>query len=650
MRISASTGRRSAATVLAAFPFALCLGVADIGNAAAATLYEQRQLYRQAVDHVRTGRITAARKIQEQLDGYPLQPYITYHELRLRLSRLTPDQVNRFRHAHPDIPGAHRIYRQWLVKLAAGRQWQAFLDNYEPASPGEPLATELRCLYLRALYNTGQRELALNGVAPVWTAGQSQPKACDPIFQVWQSSGLDQETAWRRLRLAIEANERQLARYLQRFFTGDHKPWAQSYYNVHVNPASVRRTSRFRTDTPLSREVIAHGLRRLAPRDAEAARDAWASYRTTHRFSEAARRALTARIDVELARTGLLDDARTSDIVASTAADFAEAYLHRRNWALLSAWIERLPDTQRFEEKWQYWLARALTNTHEANDRARLAYQALAGKRSYYGFLAADRIGQAPQLNFKHRPDAGGFDKVRQLPAIARATELFAVGDEVNAQREWMAMLPRLTPEEQSMAAYLAKDLGRLILAIRTANETGQRNHLDVRFPIDHTPTFQQTSHATGIPLAMLVAFARQESIFNRFATSTADARGVMQMLHSTARHAARRAGMPTPSVTDLYDPTVNIPLGGNHIAFLLRRYDQSLPLAAAAYNAGETRVAKWLRDAEGWPMDVWIETIPFKETRNYVKNVLSFNQVYSQMLGQPQPMLRAHEAFVPPR
>ena len=647
MPLHRSTGRRSAAAMLAA----LCVSIADTGSAVAATRYEQRQMYRQAVDHIRAGRTTAARRIQEQLDGYPLQPYITYHQLRLRLSRLTPGQVNGFRHAHPDIPGAHRIYRQWLVRLAANRQWQTFLDNYEPAAPGELRATELRCHYLRALYNTGQKELALNGVAPVWTVGESQPKACDSMFQVWQNTRLDQESAWRRLRLAIGANERLLARYLQRFFSGDYRPWAQSYYNVHVNPASISRTSRFRTDTPLSREVIAHGLRRLAPRDAEASRDAWASYRSTHRFSEAARRALSASIDIELARIGLLDNAPKADIVASTAAGFAEAYLERRNWSLLSAWIERLPDSQRFEEKWQYWLARALTKTHESSERARLAYQALAGKRSYYGFLAAGRIGQTPQLNARQRAgDATEFDNVRQLPAIARATELFAVGDEVNAQREWMAMLPRLTPREQSAAAYLAKDLGQLVLAIRTANETGQRNHLDVRFPIDHTPTFLKTSHATGIPMSVLVAFARQESIFDRFARSSADARGVMQMLQSTARFAARRAGMPPPSAADLHDPTVNIPLGGHHIAWLLERYDQVLPVAAAAYNAGETRVDKWLKDSEGWPMDVWIESIPYTETRNYVKNVVAFNQVYSLVLGQPLPMLRAHENIVRPR
>ena len=630
---------------------ALCIPPAGTGNTSEATLYEQRQQYRLAVDHARAGRITAARKIQEQLAGYPLAPYITYHHLRMRLSRLTPEQVNQFRQQHPDIPGAHRIHRQWLAKLAVNRQWRTFLEHYEPSAPEDPLATELRCHYLRALYNTGERERALDGVAAVWTVGKSQPKVCDPIFQTWQSARLEQDIAWQRLRLAIDANQRQLARYLQRFFTGNYKPWAQSYYNVHVNPASIAKISRFKTDTALSREVIAHGLRRLAPRDPPAARDAWASYQASHQFSDAERRTLTAHIEVELARSGMLDKAPGADFLPETAADFASAYLQRRNWPLLSAWIEKLPEQQRFEDRWQYWLARALTMTHESSERARLAFQAMAGKRTYYGFLAANHIGRAPQLNAApNTGNASNFEKLRQLPGIARAAELFAVGDDVNARREWLAMLPRLTPDEQGIAAYLAKDMGQPMLAIRTANDTEQRDHLEVRFPIDHAPIFRRTSHVTDIPLSVLLAFARQESLFDRFARSSADARGVMQMLHSTARLAARRGGLPSPSLAQLFDPSINIPLGGYHIAWLLRRYHQALPLAAAAYNAGEGRADRWMKGAQGWPMDAWIESIPFRETRNYVKNVLAFNQVYSQLLGQPLPILGSHEMVVPAR
>ena len=629
----------------------LCGLLMDTGSVCAATLYEQRQQYRAAVDHLHAGQSTAARKIQEQLTGYPLAPYITYHRLRLRLSRLSPEEVKQFRHDHPDIPGAHRIYRQWLARLAANRQWRTFLAHYEPVAEDEPLATELRCQRMRALYNTGEKEEALEGIARLWTVGKSQPKVCDPMFQVWQSARLDQDRAWQRLQLAIAANQRLLARYLQRFFSGNYKPWAQSYYNVHVNPAAIARTSRFRTDTAVSREVIAHGLRRLATHDAGAARDAWAKYRGSHSFSADEQRLLGAHIEVELARDGLLEKAPPADAVPVGAAGFADAYLKQRNWPLLLAWIEKLPDEQRFEEKWQYWLARALAITHESSERARLAYQALAGKRNYYGFLAASQIGQEPQLNAAHRlDDAAAIEQVRQLPGIARATELFAVGDDVNARREWLAMLPRLTPREQGIAANLARDMGQLVLAIRTANDTDQRDHLEARFPIDHAVIFRQASHATGIPVSVLAAFARQESFFERRARSTANARGVMQMLHSTARYAARRAGLPSPSVEDLYDPTINIPLGSHHIASLLKRYDQVLPLVAAAYNAGEGRADRWMKGAAGQPMDAWIESIPFKETRNYVKNVLSFNLVYSRLLGKPLPVLRAHETVVPTR
>ncbi len=629
----------------------LGLGAAGIAAADGLTLYEQRELYRQAVDHVRAGQITAARKIQEQLADYPLAPYITYHRLRLRLGNLTAEQVNRFRGEHPDIPGAHRIYHQWLARLAASRQWRTFLKHYEPVASDESIATELRCHHLRALYNTGQKKRALDGVAKVWTVGKSQPKACDPMFQVWQSARLDEDTAWHRLRLAIEANQRPLARYLQRFLNGNHRHWGQLYYSVHVTPSSITRTSRFRTDSALSREVIGHGLRRLAARDAAAARDAWKSYRKSHQFTDAERHAISASIDVELAGEGLLERAPHADIPPQYATGFANAYIRTRNWPLVSAWIERIPEAERFENKWQYWLARALDRSHESSERARLVFQALAAKRHYYGFLAAAQIDQEWQLNGKSRnTDADEVEKVRQIPGIARAMELFAVGEDTNANREWMAMLPRLTPDEQGIIVYLAHDMGKTMLAVRTASESGQLDYLEVRFPIKHADSFRWATHITGVPLSVLVSFARQESIFEPRAHSTAGARGVMQMLPSTARYAARRAGMRPPSANDLYEPTINIPLGSQHIAWLLRRYDRVLPFVAAAYNAGETRADRWIGELPGAPMDVWIEMIPFKETRNYVKSVLSFNQVYSRMLGQPVPMLREHETQVPPQ
>ena len=621
--------------------------------APAASLYEQRRLYLKAVDHLRAGRIASASQIKEQLAGYPLQPYLDYHRLRMRIARLTPEQVNGFRQKHPDLPGAQRIYLQWLASLGASHQWRTLLEHYEPGSPTQPMRADLQCYRLRALHHSGQREQALDGVAPLWVVGNSQPKACDPIFQIWQSARLTPELAWQRLRLAIKANERTLARYLQRFFSGAHRAWAQSYYNVHLDPAAIARTSRFKTDAALSREVIAHGLQRLALRDPEAAREAWAKYQRSHSFGAAQRRTLTQRIEVALAQAGLLERAAAElpETPADIALGFAQAYLKGRNWELLSGWIERLPEEQRLQDRWQYWLARALAETRSSSERAALALRSLAKKRTYYGFLAANRLGLEAQLNAARNDHGEALAaRVRALPGIARALELFAVGDAVNARREWQAILPRMTREEQEAAAYLAQRIGQSRLAIRTANQFGLNDHLSLRFPLEHESAFRQASHLTGLPLPLLAAFARQESLFDPLARSPANARGVMQMLHGTARLAARRAALPAPSLEDLYDPAVNIRLGSHHIAWLLLRYEGALPFAAAAYNAGESRADRWIKDAPGWPMDVWIEAIPFRETRNYVKNVLAFKQVYGQLLGEPLPLLHAHEAEVPTR
>ena len=413
-----------------------------------ARLHEQREAYSKAVDLVYAGHVSAALKIQKDLADYVLAPYITYHRNRLRLSRLTPAEVNRFRHDYPDLPGAQRIYRQWLQSLASRGQWRTFLEHYEPTD-----SADMQCLRLRGLYITGQRQAALDGVEALWTVGKSQPKACDPIFQIWQRERLSDAVAWRRQTLALDANQRLLARYLVRFFSSGVKVWAQAHYDMHVNPAHIERTSRYRTDNEWSRGAIAHGLKRLAGRDAEAARDAWAKYQASHGFSEAERRPIDEAVDAALAEAGLLDRPPTAEDSAETAARFALAYLKQQNWPLLQAWIERMPEAERFSDKWQYWLARAVDASHEDSERARLAYRSLAEKRSYYGFLAAQRAGLAVQMNDASRT-IGETEMQRTLaiPAVGRTIELFAVGDEVNARRELLGVIPRLSLEERRAA------------------------------------------------------------------------------------------------------------------------------------------------------------------------------------------------------
>ena len=611
----------------------------------AASRYEQRADYRRALDHLTAGRMQAFRSLRSGLEEYALLPYLDYYELRSRLSSASAKEVLGFRAEHADLPVADIVYYRWLKRLGSQRHWRTFLDNYQPST--DP---ELRCYHLRALYGTGKRKQALDRVADLWLSATSRPKACDPLFETWiHHDRLTESMVWQRLSLALAANSTTLARYLQRYFvTPTVKAWAQSYYNVHVSPATISQTSRFSADNRYSREVIRHGLERLAARDPEAAGRAWLIYQDSHDFDpEDAHRVETAVL-LGHARVGHfpghdLDPARLP------AEAFAKAALAHENWSELKYWIEHLPADMRGQRVWQYWLARALDATTLVSDRARLTFASLAKERDYYGFLAAERTGKPVMLNHQPLPAGPGeIDRLRRLPGAVRAAELLAVGDDVNARREWYRLLPTLDPREKAAAAALAFEMGWTSQGIRTAGDSALRDALDLRFPVAYRNDFLRVSHITAVPASFLLGIARQESLFDPRARSTASARGLMQLMHPTAERVARRVGLSEPGKSDLYDPALNIELGGHHLASLLARYQQRRPLAAAAYNAGERRVDRWIREASGRWMDVWIESIPLQETRNYVKNVLAFTRVYGVRTGQPGLMLEAHEMRLP--
>lgn len=611
----------------------------------AISLYEQRAVYKKALDHLTAGRMDAFGKARETLKDYPLYPYLAYYELQSQLSSADAETVMAFRSRYADLPVADIVYYRWLKRLGQQRRWRTFLNHYEPSSD-----VELKCYHLRALIGTGSEKAALKQVGDLWLVANSQPKACDPLFETWIDRGyLTESMVWQRLGLALDANSRTLARYLQRFFESPNvKPWAQSYYNVHVSPGVLSQTSRFSTDTRYSREVIAHGLTRLATRDPQAAAKAWLSYQDSHDFSTAASAEIESALLIGNARAGSFP-AHEPLVEGMPLEDLTLAALKQQNWAELGYWIEHLSEQTRSHRRWQYWLARSLNETTIASERARLTYAALAEERDYYGFLAAEQLGQPIRLNDHPVPaSASEVNQLKNVPGVRRATELFAVGDRINARREWNRLLPGLSERQKALAAKLATQIGWTSQAIRTANAAALRNALDLRFPEPYTDDFHRVSHVTTVPDDFLLAVARQESLFDPRARSAANARGLMQLIHPTAERVARRVGISEPSSADLYDPALNIELAGHHLASLLVRYDGRRPLAAAAYNAGERRVDRWIRDASGQWMDVWIESIPFRETRNYVKNVMAFTQVYGQRRGSPRPMLEAHETRLP--
>jgi soluble lytic murein transglycosylase len=618
--------------------------------AAAADAPQLRQLYIGALTSLDNGQIDAFDAAKAQLIDYPLYPYLDFQDHRRRLHQLTPTEVTAFRERWKDTPLAARLYDEWMDDLAHRGAWDLFLQNYEPTSNAER-----QCDYLRALDRSGDHDAAMAQVEPLWMVGTPQPKTCDALFAVWIERGLvTNRLVWDRLSLALQARSWDLARYLAGLLSPEMHKQGDLYYRVGRDPPLTRETDRFATNDAATRDIVKLGLRRLAGSEPDVAVAAWSTYRKTLSFDADDARIIAQDLTIGLARHGVVDP--DADLTPSPDGRQLLVYealilasMTNKDWPAVATLIQRLDDTERAKLRWQYWLGRAQRSIAGAPGDVPATtnpWDAIATERQYYGYLAAQSLGKPLALNDQpSRPDPDVLGAVQERPAMLRLGELYAIGDRANARREWAMLLPNLDAAERAGAAYVIADLGWIDLSIMAANASDTlHDDLSLRFPSPFTQLFIKESRATAVPISFLYGIARQESAFAPAARSPAGALGVMQLMPATAAATARNAGEPLPISAALFDPGVNIHIASRHLAELLERYDGNRVLAAAAYNAGAHRVDRWLRDRPARPADVWIETIPFAETRDYVKNVMAFSYIYGQRLGHPTKFLDADE------
>lgn len=620
-------------------------------NVASASGQPDRATYQQALEFVRKGQFSRSKTLQQQLGDYPLAPYVEYHRLNNSIRQTSPSEIDGFRQRHGELPATKLLYSRWLIDQGKRRNWQTLVERrYETANP------ELACYFVRAQYGIGEKTQALDATTGLWSTPKSQPKACDPLFSVWRGTErFSQDIIWQRFRGAMEANERVLARYLQRYLTGSRRSTAKAFYELRSQPQRVTWRGAFAADTAENRAAISYGIQRLTTRNAESAAAAWSAFSKSHTFSDAQRQVFEGYVTVGLAQANQFPDQEQREKVRSEFAveGLVNAAIAKQRWAEVVYWISRLDPAEASKERIRYWLARANSQLGEPSNFSELATQ-----RSYYGFLAAAQQRSATQLQAMPTRAFTAEDEAAllQIPGIARAVELFAVGDDLNARREWYQQLGQQDNETQHEMAYLAQRLGKLFLAIQTANAAQARDDLTLRFPAAYGPSFDDVALRHNIDGSLLRAITRQESAFQVKAKSSAGALGLMQVMPATAKLAMRRgnlarhlgAGSGQVIEHDLVIPERNIEIGSYHLGWLLKRYDNLRPLAIAAYNAGESRVDRWLRRSPSVPIDVWIETIPFRETRNYVQNVLAFQVVYQGLAQRPRPILRDDEWVTP--
>jgi len=620
-------------------------------------LNEQRYHYELAKIALRKNNASQFDEHYKYLADYPLRPYLDYAIVKTHINTLKLDSIDDFLDTHEGSYLANRLRRQLVQGFAQKKRWKDFVYYYTQ----DIHSAKFACQNLYAKVQLGHTDIH-EEVATIWTKGKSHPKACDPLFSWWKNhGGMTDKIVWTRYNAALNKRQSQLARYVKSLLSDDYQDLATLYEHVYRNPKLVINHQKFKDTSPELQDIIAFGIKRYARKNPKDALYHWELYEAQQFFDHQLTQETKHAIVKQLTRKGLNDVAR--NLIAQSPSlrqrDLVERLirdaLKNQQWDNVSYGINSLPEKQQNSDRWQYWRARAdleLAQTTQNNndgsvkENSHNIYRKLAQKRSFYGFLSSDIL--KTDYSFEHKPidiSPAAAEAFEAIPGLARAKELWLTGYQSEAQAEWRFATHEMSSKELAVAGSLAQEWGWYNKGIHAMIAGNLWDNLTVRFPLAYSEHISNVASTTHVEKNLIYAVARQESAFLETAKSSAGAMGLMQLMPATAKQTAQRSGI-AHKATDLLRAEHNIFLGGQYLNELLTKFDGNRILAAAAYNAGPHRVNRWMnKETAALPYDIWIETIPFNETRSYVQNVLSFSVIYSYRLGQPTNLVTQLEA-----
>jgi len=577
-------------------------------------------------------------KLYNKLHYYPLQPYLDQRRLLHKIRLSDAAEISQFLKKYQGSPLDWPLREKWLRYLAKKNQGLLFLQAYKASS-----SVKLACYQLNFSLSAGVPEsVILPQVSKLWVVGKSQHKACDSLFERWQKAGYrTNDKVWQRIVLAADGGKHTLIPYLTKLLPPEQKYLARLWHKVRRDPSIVSKLKYFPNNSVRETQILTYGLKRLVWRYPETAIRSYRKAQQKFTFTSAQQQQITEKFAVALSAKNhhaaqlWLDKLDFNDLNENMLQWRLSQALKHQDWQRLIVEVKQLPRKFKDDLKWKYWYARALMAT-DVEARGRYLLQQLANERHYYGFLAASYL-QTP-VNLQDKPlvfTLSEKKKVMSLSAAKRAFEFYFLGRYRAARSEWNYLLTQLNSREKLVAAKVANENQWFDRAIFTLANVGYMDDIDLRFPKAFDKEISRHAKAQKIAPSWAFAIARRESSFMTDAHSPAGAKGLMQLMPNTAKSlvAARRKGKINSRY--LLRADNNIRLGTKYLKILLKKNKGNQVLATAAYNAGPYRVKRWLKNAKAVPADIWIETIPFKETRNYVKSVLAYQEIYQHKPGQ---------------
>ena len=530
-----------------------------------------------------------------------------------------------------DKPLSKKLRERWLYQLAHLKEWSTFLSYYKPSKD-----IALQCNQKLAYFYTGNQTLAIQDGLKLWLSPTSQPPSCDYLFHLLtQNHWISDDLIQRRIALALDNQNLTMSIFLLNMLSVRRPDEAKQLQIIAQQPKKITTL----TQSTFHSELYLFGLKRLVAKNSDRAIVYWRNPKTKQMLNPAQQQSFLAYLSLYKAMRNQADSlewfqkiypAYYNDTLLTWEIRFA---LKHHRWHHVIHLIKKL--TTANDPSWQYWLARGYAATGE-HVKAHEIYQLLANQRSYYGFLASTQLHQ--HYHFHNERTQRPLQFIQAYKPITDEIKTLYFSQEISGAsrliNDFFLELPK--NDKAVLAAWVANDLNWPVKALNLCNNKELANHLNLRFPLTYHQLILPFAKQKNIDPALVYAIIRQESAFRDKVTSSAGAQGLMQLMPQTAEIIARKEHLAYSNKNQLFKARHNIALGIAYLSSLAQNFHAYPLLMVAAYNAGPRQVHNWLKNSPPQEIDIWIETLPWIETRNYLKNVIAFYAVYQYRLGKP--------------
>ncbi len=638
---------------------ALCSGGAAgaPAKAAAKAAANPAEAFLMAKESIRVGDAGKLARLAPQLKGYPLEPYLEYWQVGYRLQERSVEDIRGFLERNEETLLAEQLRADWLKLLGKKGDWEAFREQRARLLNED---AEIACYALLDRSREGGVDSVAEDLKAFWLAPRDLPEGCAPVAQQLLNSGrYSSGEVWQRFRVLADAGRVRAAKKLLESLSRAEAPVARSLDQAFDSPARYLQQLPKTLSSRASHELVVLAFTRIARNDPQFAaarfndalragpvREAFSAEERAYVWGQIAAAAARRHMPEAVAWFAQAEDAALSDDQLAWRVRIA---LRTSAWSQALAAIERMSPMSRADPAWIYWKARAvkaLGRGEEAQD----LFARIAGQHHYYGRLAAEELGQPMELPpAAAAPTPEELAQAGALPGLQRALALFALGMRNEGVREWNWTLRGMDDRRLLAAAQLASDNEIWDRSISTADRTIALHDFSLRYPAPHREIFAEQARVRSLDETWVLGLVRQESRFVASARSSAGAAGLMQIMPSTARWVAHRLGLKNFSTAKVVSIDTNAALGTYYLRRVLDDMDGQPVLAAAAYNAGPSRARNWLDPS---PMEgaIYVESIPFGETRDYVKKVMTNALYYAAVLGGKRVSLKERLGQVSPR